>query len=116
MNTATALPIRSDVDISALFDQDRDLEGPIKRRLLLTYICKQRSPDASPDELNRKYHITRNAKDVARCLSYLSGLDHKLRSAFHGVDFTKPFEILAHTPDWIKYGSVIDMYQDIRKL
>ena len=116
MNTATALPVRSDVDISALFYPDRDLEGPIKRRLFLTYVCKQRSPKATPDELNRKYRITRNANDVARCLLYLRGFEHRLQPAFTDVDFTSPLDIIAHMPAWLKYGSVVDIYQDIRRL
>ncbi|QXO10113.1 hypothetical protein pEaSNUABM37_00152 [Erwinia phage pEa_SNUABM_37] len=108
--------MRADVDIGALFDQDRIVDAPIRRRMLLTYICKRRHPDATADELNRTYHITRSAKDVARYLLYLQVMEENLRATFRGVDFGCPLDIIAHVPYWIKYGSVVEMYHDIKAL
>lgn len=116
MSLTSTLPIRADVDIVALFDTDRILDGPIRRRLLLTYICQRRRPDANAEELNRRYHITRSKDEVARCLFYLRIMDEKLRSTFRGVDFSCPLDIIAHVPYWIKYGSVVEMYHDIKLL
>lgn len=116
MSLTSTLPMRADVDIGALFNTDRIVDAPIRRRMLLTYICKRRNPDATVDELNRLYHITRNAKDVARYLVYLDIMSDKLRVTFRGVDFNCPLDIIAHVPDMLKYGSVVEMYHDICKL
>jgi len=115
-NTTTTLPIRADVDIGAFFDRDRDLEAPIKRRLLLTYVCLRRNPNATADEINRRFHITQSAKDVAKYLTYLDVLDHKLRFAFRGVNFNSSIEIIAHMPQWIKYGSTVELFKDLKDL
>lgn len=116
LNTATTLPMREDVNIGALFDVDRDLDEPIKRRIFLTLVCSRRHPLATPDELNRAFHITQSAKDVARYLGYLSILDRKLKPAFGDVDFTSTWQVILRTPDWMKYGSVFEMYNDLKKL
>ena len=116
MSLTSTLPMRADVDIGALFNTDRVVDAPIRRRMLLTYICKQRNPDATVDELNRLHHITRNAKDVARYLVYLEIMDDKLRAAFRGANFDCPLSIIAHVPDMLKYGSVVEMLHDINKL
>lgn len=110
--------MRADVDISALFDTDRDLEAPIKRRLLLTYVCTRRDPLATADELNRRHHIADNAKDVEKCLKYLGILDlnNKLRQAFIGVDFNEPIDVIAHVPHWIRYGCTVELFKDLRAL
>jgi len=108
--------MRADVDIAALFDTDRILDAPIRRRILLTYICQQRQPGSSADELNRQHHITRSAKDVDRCLFYVQIMDEKLRGAFRGVNFNSPLDIVAQIPHWIKYGSIVEMYHDIKML
>lgn len=115
-DAATTLPIRNDVDIGALFDRDRDLEAPIKRRLFLTYICRLRHPTDNADELNRKYAITRSAKDVDRYLKYLSVLDRRLGRAYDGVDLSSPLDIIAHMPDWIRYGSTVEVFRDLKNL
>lgn len=116
MSLTSTLPMRADVDIGALFDPDRTVDAPIRRRMLLTYICKRRNPDATADELNRVHHITRSAKDVARYLLYLHAMEDNLRVTFRGVDFSCPLDIIAHIPGWIKYGSVVEMYHDIKAL
>lgn len=116
MSLTSTLPIRADVDIAALFDTDRILDAPIRRRLLLTYICQRRRPESSAEELNRVFCITRNAAEVSRCLFYLRIMDEKLRTTFRGVDFKCPLDIIAHVPYWIKYGSVVEMYHDINAL
>lgn len=116
LNTTTTLPLRDDVNISALFDIDRDLDEPIKRRIFLTLVCSRRHPTATPDELNRAYHITPSAKDVARYLGYIGILDRQLQPAFRNVDFTSTWQVILRTPDWMKYGSVFQMYNDLKKL
>lgn len=116
--STTALPMRADVDISALFDTDRDLEAPIKRRLLLTYVCARRDPTATADEINRRHHIANSAKEVEKCLAYLGilDLDNRLRRAFYGVDFNRPIEIIAHVPSWISYGCTVELFKDLKSL
>lgn len=113
---AITLPMRADIDVRAFFNSDVDLETPVKRRMILTYVCARRNPQASPDELNRRYHIADSAKDVEKCLRYLNALSGKLHRAFEGVDFNSPLEIIAHIPHWIRYGCTVDLYRDLKNL
>jgi len=109
----TKLPM---MDLSALIDPDRDVESRMKRKLLLTFVCHRRKPRASADELNRLYHLDEDSGDVEQCLDYIARMGPEFEGAYEGVDFNDVMDVMNHTPRWLRYGSTIEMWSDLKQL
>lgn len=104
------------MDLSAIIDPDRDVESRIKRRLLLTFVCHRRKPRASADELNRLHHLCEDSSDVEQCLDYIARMDSEFSVAYEGVDFNCVMDVMNRTPRWLRYGSAIEMWTDLKML
>lgn len=109
----TKLPM---MDLSAIIDPDRDLESRIKRKLFLTFVCHSRKPRAGADELNRLHHLCEDSGDVEQCLDYIARMGTEFEAAYNGVNFNDVMDIMNHTPRWLRYGSAIEMWTDLKQL
>jgi hypothetical protein len=109
----TKLPM---MDLSAIIDPDKDIESRLKRKLLLTFVCHCRRPRASADELNRTHALCEDSADVEQCLDYISRMGPEFSEAYDGVDLECVMDIIGRTPEWLRYGSAIEMWTDLKQL
>lgn len=111
-----SVSLSANLDVGAFLDRERDVESPLKRMLVLTYIAHRLHPDEKPDVLNRLLCISDDSADVARFLKYTKWLELTLSSEFKNVHMSKPVDVANRIPKWLRYGTVLEMYRDIKRI
>jgi len=104
------------MEFAALTDPDLDLELHLKRKVLLTYVCYCRHPNASADEINRVYHISVDSSEVERCLAFIRARIAEFKHVYTDLPTASVIDFLARTPSWLRYGSTVEMWSDINQV